>query len=315
MILFLPEAATEFGAGAAKALMAAGGVDLARGAELDPGRRAEQVAQILRRLGADQLDPRDDTDAATAAGELCRVAGASALPYPVVAFLLRDQHDGLPLAVVPEGRVRVDHGDLFDLWRVATIDGRCSVAAPARERLGSKLGPFVTDLALTSGGQRLDGSGDVAMHLTLTAWRILGVAERALQLAVDHVKGRVQFGQTIAQFQAVQFQLADAAVATDGLRELCHWTLWRLSTPSGTMADALALRLHALEVGRAVLRASQQLHGAAGFCDEYDVSILARHVQPDLRLPFGEQSTATALVDAITELGFEGLFPHGATQS
>ena len=43
------------------------------------------------------------------------------------------------------------------------------------------------------------------------------------------------------------------------------------------MVDALALRVHAIDVARAVLRTCQQLHGAAGVCDEYDISVLTRH--------------------------------------
>jgi hypothetical protein len=72
------------------------------------------------------------------------------------------------------------------------------------------------------------------------------------------------------------------------------------------------LRVHALDVARQVLRTCQQLHGAAGVCDEYDVSVLTRMVQPALRLPWSAERTAAALAAAISEQGFEGLFPHGA---
>ena len=65
-------------------------------------------------------------------------------------------------------------------------------------------------------------------------------------------------------------------------------------------------------MARSVLRTCQQLHGAAGVCDEYDISVLARHIQPALRLPFGAERTATELADAIDADGFVGLFPHGA---
>jgi alkylation response protein AidB-like acyl-CoA dehydrogenase len=61
-----------------------------------------------------------------------------------------------------------------------------------------------------------------------------------------------------------------------------------------------------------VLRSAQQLHGAAGVCDEYDVSIIARLVQPALRLPMGTEPTVAALAASIAAEGFTGLFPHGA---
>ena len=111
----------------------------------------------------------------------------------------------------------------------------------------------------------------------------------------------------------MQFQLADAAVAVAGLRELAQFTVWRLTVaPGDALADVLALRVHAIDVARAVLRTCQQLHGAAGVCDEYDISVLARHVQPALRLPCSAERTAAAvLAAAIQGDGFDGLFEHG----
>ena len=308
----LPDLAVEFGTTAEKAVLAAGGADLARRAESDPGRRAGEVARVLENLGTPDLDPTADLDAALAAGELCRVAGRYALPYPVVAFLLRDS-TGRPLAVTAGDRLRVDHGDLFPAWVLAGLDGRVRYGRPAGGPLGSKLGPFVTDLEAEP-DSRGSGAGDLLMPLALTlqAWRILGAVERGVQLAVEHVKGREQFGQPLSGFQAVQFQLADAAVGRDGLEELCRYSTWRLfDDPAGRLVDALALRLHACDVARAALRTAQQLFGAAGLCDEYDISVLCRHVQPDLRLPAGAEQTAARLFDAVAADGFEGLFPHG----
>ncbi len=311
MNLELPDLATDFGAAAARAFAGLGGVDCARRAEADPGIRAVEVAQVLDGLGALDVDPSADLDSAAAAGELCRVAGRNVLPYPITSVVLRSRDDGLPFALVGDERARVDHGDLFGEWRTSTSDGRSKVASPMAPRLASKLGPFVTDLAP---GRDLDLStaGAVSLHLTLTGWQILGIAERALELAVEHVTDRVQFGQRLSEFQAVQFQLADAAVAVDGLRELCRFTLWQLfAKPDEARADALALRLHALDSARMVLRTSQQLHGAAGLCDEYDISILCRHIQPLMRLPFGAERTASELFAAAAAVGFSGLFPQG----
>lgn len=306
----LPDLAVEFAASAEKAMVAAGGVDLARRAEADPTRRRD-VAGLLDDLGIGDLDPRTDLDSAVAAAELCRVSGRYALPYPVVGVLLADQVER-PMALVAGSRWRADHGDLFPVWRVVTTDGTCRAAAPAGPPLASRLGPFVTDLVPADDIGRV-ATLEPSLHVTFTAWRILGAAERALVLAVDHVQERRQFGQPLAGFQSVQFQLADAAVACDGLRELCRYTLWRVFTDEqARWVDPLALRLHALDVARSVLRTAQQLFGAAGLCDEYDVSFLVRHLQPDLRLPFGSERTASELFDAVSRHGFESLFPQGA---
>lgn len=311
----LPEEALELGAAAAKAFEALGGVDLARRAEREPAIRFEEVAPALGRLGLDDLDPRVDEVALAAAAALCEAAGRSALPYPVAAALVRDPDDR-PTAAVPDDRAVVDHGDLFDAWRVGTLDGRGGVAAPTGARRATRLGPFATDLTVAARTEPAP-LADVLVHLALTAWTVLGTADRAVELTVEHVNGRIQFDQPLAAFQAVQFQLADAAVAVAGLRELAAFTLWRLRVeaeaddPARAGADVLALRLHALEVARAVLRTCQQLHGAAGVCDEYDVSVLVRMVQPALRLPWGAERTVSELATSIDADGFDGLFPHG----
>jgi hypothetical protein len=309
----LPDLAIEFAAAAEKAIVSVGGVDLARAAEADHDLRADAGA-LLDDLGIADLDPRADLDTAAAAAELCRVSGRHALPYPVVAVLLSDQVER-PTAVVGEGRARVDHGDLFPVWRMVTPAGNCRPGRPTGEPLGSRLGPFVTDLTPADESGRADLL-EPSLHMTLSAWRILGTVERALELAVDHVQGRQQFGQALSQFQAVQFQLADASVACAGLRELCRYTLWRVLTDEASRrVDPLALRMHALDVARAVLRTCQQLFGAAGVCDEYDISVLVRHVQPDLRLPFGAEQAASALFRAVAEDGFESVYPHGGRRA
>src|SRR4029453_18680008 len=251
--------AVEFGAAAAKAFAALGGVDAARRAEEDPTTRAQEVAGALQALGTEDLDPRDGPEALAAAAAVCGAGGRCALPCPVAATLLAGP-DGLPCAVVPTRGARVDHGDLFREWRVARVAGPATVAtAPeGAHGLGTRLGPFVTDLVETGAAQG-DAGGDGVLHLALTPCSVRGTVDRAVELAVDHVNGRIQFGKPIAAFQSVQFALADASVAGSGLR------------------------------------ATQQLQGAAGVCDEYDISVLIRLVQPALRLPWAAERTAEEL--------------------
>jgi hypothetical protein len=304
----LPVEAVSFGEAARSAFSDVGGVDAARRAEEDPASRSS-IRTVLDQLGIRDLDPRADLDTAAAAGELCREAGRVALPYPVVSVLV--SIDERPMALIPATEFPVDHGDLFPSWVLAHVDGSATVAAPTDARLASRLGPFVTIMQ-----PREPAAGapttEVLLHFTLTAWQILGTLERAVELAVEHVTGRIQFGKPLAANQAVQFQLADAAVAVDGLREVCRYTLWRVfDAGDAALTDVLAARLAALDAARLVLRTTQQLHGAAGVCDEYDISVLSRHVQPALRIPFGSERTAAEMAGAVSLLGFESLFPHG----
>jgi hypothetical protein len=312
MNLELPETAIDFGATAERAFTDAGGVDLARRAEAEPGLRAELVGPLLDLLGALDLRVADDLDTALAGGELCRVAGRCALPYPVIAVLASGIEDRLPAALVDPVMPRADHGDLFPHWRLAAIDGAVWEGWPDGPPLGTELGPFVVDMVASTTDD--PEPVDVPMLLTLTAWQTLGTLERALELAVEHVNTRHQFGGPLARFQAVQFQIADATVAVQSLRELAHFTLWRLwVAPLDRLVDALALRAQALESAHAVLRTSHQLHGAIGFCDEHDLSILSRHAQPLLRLSAGLEATTEQLMAAVDHTGFDSLFDAGAT--
>jgi Acyl-CoA dehydrogenase, C-terminal domain len=312
MNLELPETAIDFGAAAERAFTDAGGVDLARRAEVEPGLRAQLVGPLLDLLGALDLRVADDLDTALAGGELCRVAGRCALPYPVIAVLASGIHDRLPAALVDAVVPRADHGDLFPHWRLAAIDGAVWEGRPEGPPLRTELGAFVVDMVASTTDD--PEPVDVPMLLTLTAWQTLGTLERALELAVEHVNTRHQFGGPLARFQAVQFQIADATVAVQSLRELAHFTLWRLwVAPRDRLVDALALRAQALESAHAVLRTSHQLHGAIGFCDEHDLSILSRHAQPLLRLSAGLEATTEQLMAAVDHTGFDSLFDAGAT--
>jgi alkylation response protein AidB-like acyl-CoA dehydrogenase len=90
------------------------------------------------------------------------------------------------------------------------------------------------------------------------------------------------------------------------------FTFWRLAElGAAARTDALALRLHAADVARVALRTAQQLHGASGVSEEYDVSVLCRRVQSTLRVPVSAERVLDVLVDATRGSGFASLFPQG----
>lgn len=321
----LPESAVAFAASARRAFDDLGGIAFARRAEADPRLRSD-AASALEALGADDLGPVGavDIEQAAAAAMLCREAGRVVLPWPIEGMLLRDDARAAgsgdrPFAVVSPRLTRIDHGDCALEWDVATLDGAVGIATATSTGLGTRLGPFCVDgtLAAPLAPRAVAASSQpvtrrTAWWLTLTAWRVLGGCERAVELAAQHTSQRVQFDKPLTAFQTVRFALADASVAVHGLDELARFTLWRLATcDEAATADALALRCHAVDVARDVLRATQHLHGAAGMCDDYDISILTRHLQPALRLPESADATALRLADEISRDGFDGLFRHG----
>lgn len=305
MNLDLPDVAVDFARVARDAIAAAGGVDVARAAESDPETRSS-ADELLDRLGVGDLDPRADVTATLVAAELCRVAGGFVLPLPLAGRLLAI--DGRQLALAP-GRgatVSVDHGDRGE-WIVATIDGSAWLATAGVPHR-APLAPFVADVAIGAEADPVPAR-DVALWLTLEAHVVLGAVEQAFSLSVAHLKDRRQFGVPLSTFQALRFRVAECAVELDGVRELGYYTAWRLhAAPAAALVDALSLRVSVQDAARRVFREAHLFHGAVGFCDEHDLSILSRHVQPDARLPWDREASLELLVEHVERDGFETLY-------
>jgi hypothetical protein len=301
----LPEDISEFAAVAAKRLARLGGPQAALRAESDEEVR-RQAGRALLDLGAFDLDVRSSSDDLLAAAVLCQAAGANALPYPLVDELL--SIDGARLALVNPTAARIDNGDLPGDWVAADLDGT-RYRPQLSSRTNAKLGPFLVPATLSEP----DGTvppADVDVHLMLGSWRILGAVQRSLQIVTEHVNTRIQFGKPLADFQAVRFAVADAAVAVRGLEELAKYTVWRSETAAAEAfsADTLVLRLKAVETARQVLRTSHQLLGALGFCDESDISVIDRHTQPLIRQPVGAEELALRLIPGVRDGRLETLF-------
>jgi alkylation response protein AidB-like acyl-CoA dehydrogenase len=172
---------------------------------------------------------------------------------------------------------------------------------------------FVAELEVGATIEATGGTPDAALALVLPCWTLLGMLDRAVDLARAHVLVREQFGQPLSQFQAVQFQLTDAEVERRGAEMLARYALWSIgSGDPAAVQDALALRLAALEAADTVFRVAHQLHGALGFCDESTLSWISRYSQPIRRLPFGRSITEELLGAELGRRGLNGLFSDPA---
>src|SRR4051812_44751268 len=136
----LPSDVLAFGQAARSRFDSLGGVALALRAETDEDAR-NQAAGALDQLGAWDIDPRAGYDELLAAAQLCRMAGAVALPIPVVERMLAV--DGAWLTLIDPARPWIDHGDLAGPWVGADLDGR-AFGLEAEARRPAKLGPFLT---------------------------------------------------------------------------------------------------------------------------------------------------------------------------
>ncbi len=305
-----PEA-VEYGRTARRALEAAGGDELAPAgtAERDGGAAA---AKVLADLGAWDLDPRGSTEELEAAAALCRSAGWWAVPHPVAERVARPRDLEADALVVAAGdpspsAIAEAVAALPLRWVAVDLRGRRSRATPQLDLapVGKPGVSVPLDLAPLDDG----GAGDVALGLVLPCWTLLGLLDRAIDLTSDYVRARHQFGQPLSSFQGVQFQLTDAEVERLGVEELAKHALWSVATGRpDAVADALALRLAAVEAAEVVFRITHQLHGAIGFCDETALSWLSRASQPLRRLPLGPSATRAALTERLGRRGLTGLF-------
>jgi len=300
-----PEAA-EFAAVVGQALTRAGGFALAQRAEQGEPVVAE-LGELLGTLGVWDLEPRSAELDCEVAAAVCRVAGSQAIPYPVAERLAGDGPRGYDaIAVVAQAGPRINICEPPLVWAAVDGTGRLARVTGVGPRLRSKIGTMVSDVELGE----WEAAGDLEpLALTLPSWVLLGMADAAFAAARQHLLDRHQFGRPLASNQALQFRLADVASVLQGLEELAKYTLWSVSTRQpGMLADALALRLAALETAETVFRAAHQMHGAIGFCDELALSWLSRCSQPIRRLPWGLSETESRLLQAVEQVPFAGLF-------
>jgi alkylation response protein AidB-like acyl-CoA dehydrogenase len=127
-----------------------------------------------------------------------------------------------------------------------------------------------------------DGFGFKFAMKTLEGGRIgiasqaLGIASGAHELAVQYAKDRKAFGKAIADFQSVQFKLADMATEIEAARMLCLKAAWLKDKhlPYGN-ASAMA-KLFASKVAMDTTIEAVQIHGGYGFVKEFHVERLMR---------------------------------------
>lgn len=108
----------------------------------------------------------------------------------------------------------------------------------------------------------------------------LGAAQTCLERATAYLKERKQFGKALAEFQALQFRLADMATELEAARLLLHKaaTLVDAKAPDATMMAAMAKRL-ATDTGFKVVNEALQLHGGYGYLRDYPVERFLRDVR------------------------------------
>lgn len=129
---------------------------------------------------------------------------------------------------------------------------------------------------------RLHVDAEKARHVALTGMAIttVGACQRILDLVIEHVKQRHQFGVAIGSFQAVQHKAVDMHVATERARALSYFAALTISVddPRRRLAAAMA-KAAAGECQAVVFRHGLQLFGAMGFTWENDLQFALKRAK------------------------------------
>jgi len=137
------------------------------------------------------------------------------------------------------------------------IFSECEV--PVANRIGSEGEGYKVALSTLDGGRI-----GIAAQAT-------GIAQGAFEAAQKYSVERLAFGHPIAQFQAIQFMLADMATEIDAARLLVRKAAWKQDTGARFSMDAAIAKLFASEMATRVTHKAIQIHGGNGYSREYPV--------------------------------------------
>jgi alkylation response protein AidB-like acyl-CoA dehydrogenase len=108
------------------------------------------------------------------------------------------------------------------------------------------------------------------------AARGVGLAQRALELALRYAQERKTFGKPIAEHQAIQFKLADMATQVDAARMLTRRAAQMKDAGQRSDLEAGMAKLFASEAARFCAEESLRIHGGYGYSKEYEIERLYR---------------------------------------
>jgi acyl-CoA dehydrogenase len=130
-----------------------------------------------------------------------------------------------------------------------------------------------------------EGMGYVQALKTLTAGRVTvaarccGIMDRLIERTVDYLRTREQGGHRLADYQGLQWMLADMAVARDASRLLTLRAIRTLMSGARGTVEASMAKLHATEAVGRIADTAIQLHGGLGYMRDFGIETVARDVR------------------------------------
>lgn len=186
--------------------------------------------------------------------------------------------DGIGLFAVPTGT------EGMTVAPMSTIDATRKLACVTLD------GVRVDRDRLLGGGSTPARTIDDLVDLTSTllAAESCGAAARALEMCVEYVRIREQFGRAIATFQALQHRLADMKVALENAKSLTYFAAWSFDNPAeDSRLPAAMAKAYAGEACMKIISDAIQVHGGIGFTWEHDLHLYFKRAKSN-ELMFGD---------------------------
>jgi alkylation response protein AidB-like acyl-CoA dehydrogenase len=159
------------------------------------------------------------------------------------------------------------------------------------ERASADVEPVETiDMTRRFAGVRADGGEPLAGDPTpgrdriavMLAAELAGVAQRALEMAVDYARERKQFDRPIGAYQAVSHACAQMLLETESARSASYYAAWTAdSEPESLPLAASMAKAYASDAGWRVTAAALQVHGGIGFTWEHDLHFFLKRARTD----------------------------------
>ena len=130
-----------------------------------------------------------------------------------------------------------------------------------------------------------DVQGGLDRARTALAAELVGVAQRAMELAVEHAREREQFGRPIGAYQAVSHRCAQMLLEVEGARSATYYAAWAGDHEHETLPLAAAMaKAYASDAARRVTASALQVLGGIGFTWEHDLHFFLKRAQAGAHL-------------------------------
>ena len=139
-------------------------------------------------------------------------------------------------------------------------------------------------VSANGGGEAIEGdaAAAVAPIATTIAAELVGVSQRAMEMAVEYAKDRKQFDRPIGAYQAVSHRCAQMLLETEGARAATLYAAWAADhEPESLALGASMAKAYAADAGWRVTASALQVHGGIGFTWEHDLHWFLKRARTD----------------------------------